>query len=89
MGLLSMSYFLSHYQKFKLRIKKVLCMIAGQMICAIGAGLLTRLALNTPTVDWAAYLVITGISMGMTMQLPRTDSCTQLLYFYLPSTPYD
>ncbi len=47
-------------------------MIVGQAICTIGAGLVTRLDLGTSTLLWASYLVITGIGMGMSMQLPYT-----------------
>ena len=83
MGLLRASPFLSHHRKLKLRIKQVPYMIVGQTICAIGAGLLTRLGLNTPTVDWAAYLVITGIGMGMSMQLPYTAVQVVLRYLAL------
>lgn len=47
-------------------------MIAGEVICVVGAGLITRMGLYTSTVSWAAFLVITGIGMGMGMQLPYT-----------------
>jgi hypothetical protein len=47
-------------------------MIVGQTISVVGAGLITRLDGATTTVVWASYLVITGIGMGMAMQLPYT-----------------
>lgn len=47
-------------------------MIVGGVICCVGAGLLTTVTVFTPTVNWAAYLVITGLGMGMAMQLPYT-----------------
>lgn len=47
-------------------------MIAGQIICAIGAGLITRIDLHTSTALWATYFVITGLGMGMGMQIPYT-----------------
>lgn len=47
-------------------------MIAGQSICAIGTGLLIRLRISTSTAEWATYLVISGIGLGMGMQLPFT-----------------
>ena len=47
-------------------------MILGMIICAIGAGLVTRLDINTPTTQWAAFLVIAGIGLGTAMQLPYT-----------------
>ena len=47
-------------------------MLAGEAICIIGTALLTQLTPHTPTVQWAAFLVISGIGMGMAMQLPYT-----------------
>lgn len=47
-------------------------MIAGGIVCSVGAGLLTTVNLYTPTVEWAAYLVITGLGLGMGGQLPYT-----------------
>lgn len=47
-------------------------MITGGIICSIGAGLLTTVNLSTPTVNWATYLVLTGIGLGMAGQLPYT-----------------
>lgn len=47
-------------------------MIAGDIIACVGAGLLTRVGVFTPTAEWAAYLVITGFGIGMAYQLPYT-----------------
>ncbi|KAK3332572.1 major facilitator superfamily domain-containing protein [Cercophora scortea] len=47
-------------------------MIAGGVVCSVGAGLLTTVDLFTSTPQWAAYLVITGLGLGMAMQLPYT-----------------
>ncbi|CRG89904.1 Putative HC-toxin efflux carrier TOXA [Talaromyces islandicus] len=47
-------------------------MIAGDIIASVGSGLLTTIGLTTPTVRWAAYLVLTGIGVGMASQLPYT-----------------
>ncbi|KAI5861439.1 major facilitator superfamily domain-containing protein [Durotheca rogersii] len=47
-------------------------MIAGSIICSIGAGLLTTVNLSTSTPKWAAYLVLTGLGLGMGGQLPYT-----------------
>ena len=47
-------------------------MVAGAALGAIGTGLLTTIGLATTTVQWAAYLVITGIGIGMGIQLPYT-----------------
>ena len=55
-------------------------MITGQIVCIVGAGLVTRIGLNTPTVEWASYLVITGIGMGLSMQLPYTAVQVVLRY---------
>lgn len=47
-------------------------MILGELICIAGTALLTKLDPATPTVSWAAYLVVAGIGMGVVMQLPYT-----------------
>ncbi|KAI2613338.1 hypothetical protein GGR54DRAFT_616262 [Hypoxylon sp. NC1633] len=47
-------------------------MIAGGVVCCIGSGLLTTVDLTTPTVEWAAYLVITGLGIGVAAQIPYT-----------------
>lgn len=45
-------------------------MIIGMIICALGAGLVTRLNLSTPTAQWATYLVIAGMGLGIAQQMP-------------------
>ncbi|KAL9020794.1 MAG: hypothetical protein Q9185_001978 [Variospora sp. 1 TL-2023] len=47
-------------------------MIGGACIAALGTGLLTRITLGTPTVQWAAYLVISGLGIGLGLNLPYT-----------------
>ncbi|KAF3055559.1 putative HC-toxin efflux carrier TOXA [Daldinia childiae] len=47
-------------------------MIAGGALCCIGSGLLATVDLTTPTVEWAAYLVIIGLGLGMAAQIPYT-----------------
>ncbi|RYC61641.1 hypothetical protein CHU98_g4575 [Xylaria longipes] len=47
-------------------------MILGVVITSIGAGLLTTIGVSTPTVQWAAYMVINGLGIGMAQQLPYT-----------------
>jgi hypothetical protein len=47
-------------------------MIVGECIGVVGMVLLTQLDSHTPTVNWAAYLVIAGLGTGMSMQLPYT-----------------
>lgn len=47
-------------------------MIGGACIAALGSGLLTHIALGTPTVEWAAYLVVCGLGIGLGLNLPYT-----------------
>ena len=47
-------------------------MILGEVICVVGTGLLTRIGLATSTVEWATFLVISGLGLGIGMQLPYT-----------------
>ncbi|KAI0006869.1 MFS general substrate transporter [Xylariaceae sp. FL0662B] len=47
-------------------------MISGVIITSIGAGLLTMIDISTPTVQWAAYMVVNGLGIGMAQQLPYT-----------------
>ncbi|KAI0383424.1 MFS general substrate transporter [Hypomontagnella monticulosa] len=47
-------------------------MILGVVVTSIGAGLLTMIGISTPTVEWAAYMVINGLGIGMAQQLPYT-----------------
>ncbi|KAI0395153.1 MFS general substrate transporter [Xylariaceae sp. FL0594] len=47
-------------------------MILGVVITSIGAGLLTTIGVSTPTVQWAAYMVVNGLGIGMAQQLPYT-----------------
>ena len=41
-------------------------------MCSIGAGLITRLDIDTPTAQWVVFLMIAGIGSGTAMQLPYT-----------------
>lgn len=47
-------------------------MILGELVCIVGTAMLTQLSATTTTVKWAAYLVTTGLGMGIAMQLPYT-----------------
>lgn len=47
-------------------------LISGACIAALGTGLLTRIALGTPTFEWAAYLVVSGLGIGLGLNLPYT-----------------
>ena len=63
-------------------------MIVGECICIAGTALLTQLDIATPTIKWAAYLVVSGIGMGIAMQLPYTAVQVTLLLVSHPSTCY-
>ncbi len=47
-------------------------MVGGGCIAALGTGLLTRITLGTPTLQWAAYLVVSGLEIGLGLNLPYT-----------------
>ncbi|KAI9796324.1 MAG: hypothetical protein M1835_004315 [Candelina submexicana] len=47
-------------------------MILGSTVGAVGIGLLTTLNINTPTVKWASYLVLSGIGIGTGINIPFT-----------------
>ena len=47
-------------------------MVSGASIATVGIGLLTRITLGTSTTEWAAYMVITGLGIGMGINLPYT-----------------
>jgi hypothetical protein len=47
-------------------------MIVGSIICAIGSGLLTAIDATSPTIKWAAYMVVTGIGTGICVNVPYT-----------------
>jgi hypothetical protein len=47
-------------------------MVAGELVSIAGTAMLTQLHPETPKVQWASYLVLSGLGMGMAMQLPYT-----------------
>lgn len=47
-------------------------MVLCTVVTAVGSGCSTLLAVGTPTVQWAVYLVISGIGIGLGVQLPFT-----------------
>ena len=59
---------------------KVPYMILGEVICCIGTGLLTTISLGSPAAMWVSYLVITGLGLGIAMQLPYTAVQVVLRY---------
>ncbi|KUJ10943.1 MFS general substrate transporter [Mollisia scopiformis] len=47
-------------------------MVVGTAISAVGSGLLTMLKVDTPTWEWALFMVICGIGTGLAINLPYT-----------------
>jgi threonine/homoserine/homoserine lactone efflux protein len=47
-------------------------LIAGVAIASIGSGLLCTISISTSTVQWAGFMVMTGIGIGIAQQLPYT-----------------
>lgn len=47
-------------------------MFIGELVCVGGISLLTRLVPTSSKLFWASSLVVTGIGIGMAMQLPYT-----------------
>ncbi|MCJ1376700.1 hypothetical protein MMC20_007945 [Loxospora ochrophaea] len=45
-------------------------MVLGVIVGAIGTGLLITISINTTTLHWAAYLVVSGLGIGFGIQLP-------------------
>ena len=70
----------SFYQMCPDRICQMPFMIVGMAICALGAGLVTRLNLITPTAQWATFLVIAGMGLGIAQQMPYAAVQVSLRY---------
>lgn len=62
-------------------------MIVGQLVAIVGTVFLARLNVDTRTVLWATYLVITGIGTGMGLQMPFTGVQVVLRFVPIPATP--
>ncbi|KAF2800649.1 MFS general substrate transporter [Melanomma pulvis-pyrius CBS 109.77] len=45
--------------------------LVGQVICVVGTGLLTRISTTTSTAEWATFLALTGIVLGMGINAPH------------------
>jgi hypothetical protein len=43
----------------------------AQLVCAIGSGLLVTLKTDTSTAKWATYLVLTGLGLGLGVNVPH------------------
>jgi hypothetical protein len=57
-------------------------MVVGITIASIAAGFLIRLDAYTPTVEWAALVVVNRLGMGMAQQLPYTALQAVLEYVH-------
>lgn len=55
-------------------------MIIGAIIASVGSGLLTRINLTSSTVEWAAYMVVTGLGVGLGTNLLYTALQAALTY---------
>jgi Na+/melibiose symporter-like transporter len=53
-------------------ICKVPLIIVGGLVSVAGTALLTKLQPHSPTLNWAAYMVVTSVGQGTAMQLPYT-----------------
>lgn len=60
-------------------------MVLSLMVGSIGTGLLSTIGLGTDTVRWAAYMVLTGVGIGIGVQLPYTAA--QAISTYVQSVP--
>ena len=60
-------------------------MIGGELVMIAGCVSLMQLEVDTSVVEWASFLVITGIGMGITQQLPYTAVQVALKYVVMPS----
>ncbi len=58
-------------------------MLAGTAVAIVGTSLLSRIGYGTPTVEWAAYSVVTGVGIGFGIQLPYTGIQAVLEYVEL------
>ena len=63
---------IKHYLHCTERHHQIPYMLIGELVCIGGISLLTRLVPTSSTLYWASSLVVTGIGMGMAMQLPYT-----------------
>lgn len=55
-------------------------MVLGSIVATVGTGLLTRITLGTPTVQWATYMVVSGVGLGLGINLPYTALQVVLRY---------
>jgi hypothetical protein len=43
----------------------------AQLLCGIGSGFLTTINTGTRTVVWATYMVLTGLGIGLGVNVPH------------------
>lgn len=55
-------------------------MIIGVIVASIGTDLLTPIGVGSPTMQWAAFLVLAGLGTGAGIQLPYTALQVVLRY---------
>ena len=60
-------------------------MMVGQIIEIVATYLLSRLNIDTPTTEWATYLVLSGLGLGMGQQIPYIAVQVVLRYTALNS----
>lgn len=61
-----------HIFSFGLQCLQVPFMVLCAIVTSIGSGASILISVDTPTVQWAAYLVISGFGIGLGVQLPYT-----------------
>lgn len=45
--------------------------LIAQVLCGIGSGLLTTINVDTSTAKWAVYMVLTGLGLGLGVNVPH------------------
>jgi hypothetical protein len=63
-------------------------MILGSILTSVGTGLLSQFRPDTPTLQWAGFLVTIGLGLGFGMQQPYTAVQVSLEYVNPPKTPH-
>ncbi|KAL8811091.1 MAG: hypothetical protein Q9223_007605 [Gallowayella weberi] len=53
-------------------LPEIFAVVVTGAIVTLGTGLLTRITLGTPTVEWATYLAVSGFGIGLGLNLPYT-----------------
>ncbi|KAF4988760.1 hypothetical protein F66182_16680, partial [Fusarium sp. NRRL 66182] len=45
--------------------------LVAQLLCAVGAGLLTTIRIHTSVAEWATYMALTGAGLGLGVNVPH------------------